>query len=280
MNDFLKKAIIRKVLVSICALYITGCANTLNIERDKITNVKSIAIVNFPEMKPLAMIGSMPEFAYEPDRKIYHFSDKLSPFFLSENPKERLPLIYPVDFNGDEQTGLLIKTAKETDKKSQNFHEELLKANPDLNFRKGFIDELTSSFQDKGINVTLLNDQVKTTPYFRWKAPKPEGGNYLKQFPNDLPAVDADLVVQVCPVIYFQAASALNSYSSFILIGVAVFNGRTKEFYGFQEIGFSDQFGSYHQYDTLVKDLDKVGPELYRTLLSFIPEINTMILGD
>lgn len=253
-------------------------------------------------MRTQAMIGFVP-INYE----LLHFSDDASIFFdLSKTP-ETLVVDQKIDHIADTVvnnqitiadnstvlgagitgaaagvTGAVLNMqAEKTQKKAANFHDLLSQANPELNFRRDFMDGLISSLEEKGLDVVVLNDQNGNVPYFRWKAPKSDGTSYQQVSQKSLETVGADLLLQVSPIAAYQAGSVLNAYARIATVGVALYNGRTKEFYGYQEFSSVDGvFTSYHQYDSLVEDIKISGPELYNALMALIPSITSTVTRE
>ncbi|MDD1781092.1 hypothetical protein LRP49_07730 [Enterovibrio sp. ZSDZ35] len=287
-------AVLKKTAVIASVLGLVGCASAPVIDTSKITNVKSITIVDIPEVRVHALVGQLPN-----TYGTVHFSDDLAAFFdttasqqplkateldkdlataVVENQIVNSPSMSPMEAGvsgaaGALTAGLINSMGGKANENAANFHELYAEKNPQLNTRKDFIDALTEALEQRGVEVYLATDQRDKTPYFRWAAPDGKGETFQQQYPADLPTVDTDILIQVSPIILFNAQTALNGYAKITSVGVAVYNGRTKEFFGYQEIAAVDGVFDYHQYDKLVEDLHIVGPQIHQQLLSLIPGI-------
>lgn len=79
---------------------------------------------------------------------------------------------------------------------------------------------------------------IVESPRLRWTNDL-DAGMYPYAADRNAPTVDADLLVQVSPAAFWYAPGPLNNFRRSVSIGVAVFNGRTKEFLGKQDFVYS-----------------------------------------
>ncbi|KXF82028.1 hypothetical protein [Enterovibrio coralii] len=287
-------SVMKKTAVIASLVTLAGCASVPVIDTSKITNVKSVTIVDIPEVRTHALVGQLPN-----TYGIVHFSDDLAAFYDTGKAQQTLnaqpldtdlatavvdnqllnsPGMAPVEAGvtgaaGAMTASLINAMGGKANEKAANFNALFADKNPDLNIRKDFLNSLTDALEQRGVEVYLATDQSHKIPYFRWDAPKGKGESFQQRFPADLPTVDTDILLQVSPIILFNAQTALNAYAKITSVGVAVYNGRTKEFFGYQEIATVDGVFDYHHYDKLVEDLHIVGPEIHQQLLSLAPVI-------
>jgi hypothetical protein len=290
MNGFIKRFKCRNVILLALLSSLAGCASPPTIDVTKIINAKSVALVNIPPMRTLALIGNS-----LPSREGLY-----APFFdLPKRPASPLinsDMTATIDTASQVAVGqtatdaavagavasiagaLLQQQAEKTQKRAENFHEILSEANPELNFSRDFIEGIKTSLESKGLSVVIINDQLNDVPKLRWPTLTPEGKNHTNVSDKNLATVDADLLVQVIPVALYQAPGPLNSFIKMNEANVIVYNGRTKEPYGVQRFWAADGwFFSYHRYDSLVEDIKVSGPALHDGLMSLIPEITATI---
>ena len=286
--------VIKKTVISLGLISLAGCATPPVIDTSKIKNVKSVTIVDIPEVRVHALVGQLPN-----TYGIVHFSDDLAAFYDVEKARKTVAIeqanteigkavVETQIMNTPDTTvvsaglsgaaagataGLINAMGESANENAANFNEIFEEKNPNLNIRHDFLTGLTKALEGKGIKVYLASDQLSHSPYFRWDAPNKKGASFQQQYPDALPAVDTDILIQVSPIVLFNAQSALNAYARIASVGIAVYDGRTKEFFGYQELSSVDGLFDYHVYDNLVKDINVAGPAIHAQLMMLIPAI-------
>ncbi|PSW74417.1 hypothetical protein C9J41_05970 [Photobacterium sp. GB-50] len=298
-----------KIAFILVILLVSGCTTlpVAPLSKENLNNIKSVAIVDFLEMRTHALVG---EFMLSMDQQ--HFTDKQSMYFdlgkevepiITQEKKtnatflpnqtviENNSSVIVIENNNSNAidsgitavaasltAGIINEIGKKTNERASNFNEIYSSTNPKINLRRDFLNELSSSLKEKGIDVSLLKDQVHSVPYLRWSALDSQGKLFRQRYPNELESVDADLVIQVSPVAIYNAGSALNAYARIVSVNVAIYNGRTKEFYGVKSFySVEDNVTGYHTYNGLVENLGEAGKKLHESLLAVVPQISMLI---
>jgi hypothetical protein len=178
--------------------------------------------------------------------------------------------------------GKFQSTAEDTRKKAAQFPDLARKAMlGDL--RRDLLAALRSALEARGVQVRIA-DQTRHSPLrLYWPVNSDTGGPQPLppgQF-KDSPPVAADLLVQVAPVAFYGAIGPMQSYQRKVGIAVALFDGRTRRFLGWQAFPFSagDGHFEYLKYDSLVEDIDHAAPALTAALLSLVPQVAAVIGG-
>lgn len=176
--------------------------------------------------------------------------------------------------------GLIQGIAEETEKKAGEFPGLLRKTMPGADLRADFKRALRQSLEAKGITVRIAGETRNLPPRLHWPAKDEKGETLATGALADSPAVDADLLVQVVPIAVYASPGPLNSYSRTVGVGLAMFNGRTRQFIGWQAFRFqADGSLTYSRYDSLVADIERAGPALHGALLSLVPQVAEVIGG-
>jgi hypothetical protein len=294
----------RRLFIAILPLLLAACANVPTIKSEKFARPKTVAIVEAPAMRNAALIGVV---GYQPN---FHFSPASDYFFLldpSKNPAGEplstgnggivaatsvsiLAVSKTAPFNNGNvaaQLGasfligaLIDANAANTQSKAENFHLEVAKQMPDLDLRTEFSSALQNALKAKGIPTMLVTDSVNAPSRLRW--PANDSDAEAKQLPvaaGALPAVDADLLLQYSPIAIYMAPGPLNNYRVRAIVGIAIYNGRTKEFLGRQNFSFDPSAwqNEYASYSQLAKDIDTVVPAVRTGLMSLVPTIVDII---
>ena len=178
--------------------------------------------------------------------------------------------------------GIAQASAEATQKKAVEFPGLVRKTMPDADMRLDLLKALREGLEAKQIQVTIGSATRNLPLRLIWPA-KDEKGQPLVSGPlANSPPVDADLLVQLAPVALYASPGPFNTYTRKVGICIALFNGRSREFLGWQAIYFSgpDEGFSYIKYDNLVADLDKAAPALHKTLMSLVPEVIRIISAE
>lgn len=167
------------------------------------------------------------------------------------------------------------------EKANLQYHNEVMKRLPDFDLGRDFMANLQKTLAAQGISVTLLKSEAIGAPYLFWPAKNDKGEAYRSGTYEGFPAVDADILMQVSPVAFYFSPGPLNAYRRDATVGVALFNGRTKQFLGRQIFAFKapDSKFEYYSYDGLVNNLSEATPALKDALLSLIPQITDVVNG-
>jgi hypothetical protein len=287
---------------ALLAFILGGCVAQPVIDPKSFPPPKTAVLIDIPKMHVPAVVGVIVPWA--PGGDWFHFSGRADHFFLAGSPKGPEPVDHQSAIAAQTQQqilnsptpmpmgqvagaalagaaiGAIIQSsADETYRKSQSFYAEILKVSPGYDLRADFMNALTSALKSHGIQVTLAAEGANSAPRLRWPAVD-EQKNVL-QTVGDAPAVDADVLVQVSPIAFFNAPGPLNSYNRNVSVGIAMYNGRTRQFIGRQAVWFvsPDQRFSYSLYDSMVADLPAAAPALRQALLSLVPDVADIIAG-
>ncbi|MFO1251522.1 MAG: hypothetical protein U1E77_10420 [Inhella sp.] len=294
------KAIGLCILVS-SLLSLSGCS-TPKIEPGAFHTPKSVLIADFPDIHPIATIRVV--YKYRPED---YFNGRTDGYYVVNGAAPLQPATpssaaninqavasqisqspRPVSVGTGVAAGLagglvgalIDASAEETQKKAAEFP-NLVKKSIQGDFRVDFLDALRHSLEAKGVEVNITsetrNSQVRLIwPTKNTDSTAPGGG----QIP-DAPAPGADLFVQVAPIALFAAPGPLNSYAREVGVGVAIFDGRTRKFLGWQAFPFkaNDSKFQYLTYESLVADVSNAGPALRETLLSLVPQVVGVVSG-
>ena len=292
---------------ALLALMLGGCVTQPVIDMKGVASPKSAVIVDVPKLHPAATVGVTVPWA--PGDKWFHFSERADYYFLAGSPQgpqrvdyaqgineQAMQQVYnspkPVPmgqmagaaFAGAAVGAIIQASADETFRKSQSFAAEILKVYPDFDLRADFMDALQKALRGHGVTVSVSSSGADAAPRLRWPAAErtQDGTNVLSTAGADgFPAVDADLLVQVSPLAFFNAPGPLNAYRRNVSVGIALYDGRTKRFLGRQNVWFvaGDGRFEYSTYDGLVADLRAAAPALRQALLSLVPDVAEIIAG-
>ncbi len=260
---------------SICAFLLS--ANSLAATMPKIDvkalgTPKNVVLIDFPKMRTLALIGVYVAWAPGPNQ--FHFSTRADQFFeVGAQPTvpfaDRRPSNYGI-------IGTLIEgNAADTGTKATGFSAEILKRFPEYDLHSDFMKALREGLSGAGITLTMADGRRNSVPRLLWPADDGEGNKYPAGNLEDMPAFDADLVLQVSPIAIYNANGPLNAYQRNVTVGIALYNGRTRQFLGRQTLRYlaPDSRFEYSQYSALVEDLPAAAPALREALLSLVPEV-------
>ncbi|HEX8611658.1 MAG TPA: hypothetical protein VF800_10260 [Telluria sp.] len=255
---------------------LTGCLNAPMVDTTKYSAPKSVVIEDFPDMKVAAVIGVVVPKSYAFPG--FHFSRHADFFYMDDDVNE-LPSDAPPLFKYALPVSVLLASEQATQKKAEGLHGAVLARLPGFDMRKDFLASLRKSLEAEGIKVTISDAGRRNYPRHRWAAADAEGNKYPLGPLASSPAVDADILVQISPVAFYMAPGGLNAYFRNASVGVALYNGRTKQFLGRQTLVFSNG-GFAHQYmkyDTLVGDIPVAAPALREAVLSLVPQLVDLI---
>ena len=259
-------------------LALVGCAQKPKIDASKVTAPKTVVINDFPDMVSGATIGlvvtSWPG-AY--------FSPHLSGTFAISGSATGQPGV-PSTLIGDTGglVGALIQSnADETQMKALEFP-SLVRKSLRTDLRSEVLASFRDSLQAKGIQVRIASETRNAPMRLHWPAKTEKGEPLLTGTFADSPPVDADLLVQLAPVAFYASPGPLNSYERRVGIGLAMYNGRTRQFIGWQAFEFkpSDRAFTYLTYDSMVSEVDKAAQALRSALLSLVPQVVRTISGE
>jgi hypothetical protein len=289
------------------AVALAGCVAQPVIDPKAFAPPKSAAILDVPRLHAAATVGINVPWA--PGPRWFHFSERADYYFLAGSPQgpqrvdyaqgineQAMQQVYnspkPVPmgqmvgaaFAGAAVGAIIQASADDTFRKSQTFAAEILKIYPDFDLRADFMNALVATLKSHGVGATLSPEPSGGAPRLRWPASETtkDGANVLSAADAEsFPAVDADLLVQVSPLAFYNAPGPLNAYRRNVSVGIALYNGRSKQFLGRQTVWFvsSDARFEYSSYDSLVADLRAAAPALRQALLSLVPDVANVIAG-
>ncbi|MCY0915103.1 hypothetical protein [Massilia antarctica] len=262
---------------------LSGCLNAPMVDTSKYSAPKSVVIEDFPDMKAAAVIGVVVPKSYAFPG--FHFS-RNADFFYMDDELDELPADAPPMFKYQSAglldgliVGMVAGSEAATQKRAEGFHGAVLARLPGFDMRKDFLASLRKSLEAQGIAVTVAPSGRRSYPRHRWPAADKDGNKYPLGPLASSPAVDADLLVQVSPVAFYMAPGGLNAYRRNVTLGVALYNGRTKQFLGRQTLEFSNSGFDYQymKFDTLVGDIPAAAPALRDAVLSLVPQLVDLI---
>jgi hypothetical protein len=293
-----------RALALICllgVLAVAGCA-TPKIEAARVGAPKSVVIEDFPNLNTVATIQVVTTNWPAP-----YFSQRFDGFFLADGKTPAVPGLpnYTEQANqivmnqilasprpvgvgsaaamgaaGGLVAGVIQASAEDTQRRAAEFPGLVRKKIPH-DLREEVMRALVEALRNEGIQVRIAGETRNLPPRVRWPATDPKGEPIAPGPFAASPPVDADLLVQISPIALYAAPGPLNSYSPKVGIGLALFDGRTRQFLGWQAFPFvwPDSRFSYNTYDGLVADLDNAGPALRTALLSLVPQVVNVIAG-
>jgi len=291
---------------ALLALALGGCVAQPVIDSKGFAPPQSAVIVDVPKLHPAATVGVTVPWA--PGANWFHFSERADYYFLAGSPagpkradyaqginEQAMQQVYnspkpmPMGqiagaaFAGAAVGAIIQASADETFEKSKAFSAEILKLYPGYDLRADFMNALLPALQRHGLAVTVSSAGTDAAPRLRWPATErtADGTNVLSSASADgFPAVDADLLVQVSPLAFFNAPGPLNAYKRNVSVGIALYDGRSKRFLGRQNVWFvSDGRFEYSTFNGLVADLPAAAPALRQALLSLVPDVAAIIAG-
>ncbi|UMR29588.1 hypothetical protein MJ904_21420 [Massilia sp. MB5] len=290
----------KPILFLTTSFLLAGCGAPPKIHTQKFSAPKTIAIVDTSEMKNIAMVGLFIAGGR-------HFTSEIDAFFVAGSTGDTKSSAAPpaiVDdilANHNLQSslaprqsvgsamasgaaagaigGMIQGAADETFKKSQNYHQEVLKRVPGLSLKSELMKSLRTEFEAKGIQTSIVANSDSLAPRLRWPAREADG-QVWQAAPNDhLPVVNADILMQISPIAVWYAPGQLNNYRRGVGIGVALYDGRTKQFLGQQTFSFSASAwqDEYTRYDSLVEAGPVAAGQMREALLSLVPQIVAVV---
>lgn len=298
----MKKAVVWLIGV-IGMLVLVGCA-TPKIDPSKFTAPRTVVIDDIPDINPVATIQVVTT-----NWPAQYFSQNFDGFFVVNgitstqaripNNTEHVNHIVtnqilasprPVSIGTGAAMGavggavgaLIQASAEETQKKASEFPALVRKAIPNADLRTDLMKVLRESLETKAIQVRIAGETRDMPPRLRWPAKNDKGEAIITGPLASSPPMDADLLVQISPIAVYAAPGPMNSYTRRVGIGVAMFDGRTRRFIGWQAIPFNATDGKfeYMRYDSLVADIDNAAPALRSALMSLVPQLVNVISGN
>lgn len=285
-------------------MFLAGCVAQPVIDPKSFPPPKTVVLIDVPKIHPAAVVGVITTTS--PGPNWFHFSEKADYYFLAGNPQGparadhqtaiaqqttqqivSTPTPMPMGqmagaaFAGAAVGAIIQSSADETFRKSQQFHANILKLYPNYDLRADFMNALVADLKARGIAVTLALEGAAAAPRLRWPATDEQKNVLQTASPGNLPAVDADVLVQLSPVAFYNSPGPLNSYTRNVSVGIAMYNGRSKQFIGRQNVWYAGPSGrfSYSLYDSMVADLKDAAPALREALVSLVPDVADIISG-
>jgi len=282
---------------------LSGCA-TPTIDSTQFTRPKTVAIVDFPDVKPAAIIG----FVNVKWPQAY-FLGSADPYFVPAGGQFSASSVdghllvgtaagalagrQAARATNTSKTGgtlagagvglavsaLIDAGAQATQKKAESYPAEVQAAMPGVDIRTEVLGALRKSLEAKGIAVSMLDDSRNLAPRLRWPATAKDGKPIETGELANSPPVEADIVAQVVPVVLYASPGPLNNYNSLVGIGLALYEGRTRKFLGWQAFRSEQNKLWYARYDSLVADIRQAAPAQHAALMSLIPQVSDAISG-
>jgi hypothetical protein len=283
MRRFLSFAVVATMV-----LLLGGCA-THKIDTSRLSPPRSVVIEDVPAISPIVVL-MRPALLNVP---AFYFSEQSDPYYTEADPPPRVALnvsfTAPVSFGtavgvgaaGGLVAAMINQVVAESAKNAAGFPDLARAAMKEGDLRTSLMTALRTSLEAKGIEVRIdpsTNDSPRRP---RWSGKDP-GGKDLRPARPDSAPVDADLLVQLAPIASYGAIGLAHPYSRKVGIAVAIYNGRTREFIGWQAIRFDAPEGEfqYMTYEKLAADVDKAAPALRSALLSLVPQIAGIISAE
>ncbi len=284
----------------ICLPLLTACYTPPRIHTQDFAAPKTVAIVAPPEMKNMAIVDvfsvSGRHFAGELDSCFVvgaeadtqvpglppKIDDQFQANYIQQStlaPRQSIGSAAAGGAVAGAMAGLIQGAADDTFKRSQSYHQELLKRVPQLSLRTDLMAALRTSFEAKGIQTSVIADSDKVAPRLRWPARDTDGQIYQASSNDHLPAVDADILVQISPIAVWNAPGQLNNYHRTVGIGVALYNGRNRQFLGQQTFVFNATpwQDEYARFDSLLEAGPIAANQMRQALLSLVPQIVAVV---
>jgi len=284
------------------ATMISACA-TPKIDTRSFAKPRSVVIDDFPDISSAAMIGPVVVNWPAP-----YFSSRFDGYFVLKDPQQKVGVSdytetanqviqnqvatspRPVSAStagamgaaGGFVGGLIQASAEATQKKAVEFPSLVRKSLAAADLRIDLLSALRSSLEENGIAVRISSESRALPPRMHWPAKSADGEPLPVGSLSASPPVEEDLLIQVSPVAIYSAPGPLNAYGRKVGIGLAMFDGRTRQFIGWQAVYFKSMDGKYQYstYNSLVADLDKAAPALHDALISLVPEVVKVISGE
>lgn len=286
----------------VVAVLLGGCATPV-IDHTQHARPKTVAIADFPDAKPAAIIGIInsrwPQI---------FFLGSADPYFVPAGGQFGMPAVDKQVVGatvvgavagrqaaraagtskahgtaGGAAAGLLVGAlidagAEATQRKAERYPEVVQTAMPGMDIRTDVLKALRGSLEAKGITVTMLDDSRNLPPRLRW--PASADGKQIEAGPlAGTSPVDVDIVAQIVPMELYASPGPLNNYNSVVGIAVALYEGRTRKFLGWQAFQSDQNKLWYARYDSLVDDIRNAAPAQHTALMSLIPQVSDAISG-
>lgn len=290
------------IILLAVATTLTGCAAP-KIDTSKLARPKTVAIDDFPDMNHTAIIGPVVTRRAE-----FFFNGRMDPFFKQGNASEpgKLGADYAATANqvtqqqilnspkpmsvgqagmagavGGAMGALLQASAEDTMKKAMEFDGLVRKNMHNADLRAELIASLRQELEARGIQVQIAAESRNLPPRLHWAAITESGEKLPVGSLADSPSIDADVLLQIVPLAAFAAPGPLNSFEPRIAVGVALFDGRTRKFLGWQAIEYDGpaKHHSYMRYDSMVGELDQTAPQIHDALLTLAPKVAELVAG-
>src|SRR5262245_44861067 len=250
---------------------LAGCATV--VEPVKFDPPKSIALVDIPDMRPRALIG-----IFIVDNGQLQFTEKSDLFFNVAGYTTETPGI------GTTPPGLAYlafnMSGMDTQLKAEGFDAEILKVFPDFDLRATFMKALRDELSARGVPVRVLPEGRARPPRLLWPANDRFGNPYPALGLGSLPAVDEDILMQVCPIAMYVSPGPLNNYNLSVTVRLVLYNGRTKQFLAMQTLKYEMANAPWFaRYDSLVAELRQAAPPLRDGLVALAPRVADLGTG-
>lgn len=285
------------------AALLSGCA-TPTIDHTHIARPKTVAIMDIPDAKPAAVIGIL-----NSRWPHMYFMGTADPYFVPAGGRFSVPPVPGMVEAGTvagtvvgQQLGyannrgevggalaggvvalaigsMIEASAEETQERAQGYPALVQKVMPGHDMRKEVLTAVGRSLEAKGIAVRMLSESRNLAPRLRWPALDKDGKPLAAGALANSAPVEADIVVQVVPMAVYASPGPLNNYNSVVGIGLAMYEGRTRKFLGWQAFPSYENKLWYARYDSLVDDLDKAAPAQRAALMSLVPQVSDAISG-
>jgi hypothetical protein len=286
----------------VSAMFVSGCAQVAPsvIHTQRFEKPSTVAIVEAPMMRNVAVIESFLG-------GVEHFGQQADQFFIPDPGKAGLnrPVTLhdftaaavqnqmiqqlaipgaggdiPRGLVGGVAVGTLIQaSANATARKAVTYHADVMRQVPDLNLHGDVYAALRAALAANGVRTFTVPGGQAALPRLRWPARDIDGRVYPSSSDANAPAVDADLLVQVSPLAFWFAPGPLNNFRRHVSLGVAVYDGRTRQFMGKQTFEYSTSAwqGEYATYGSLLNDTPVATALLRDALLSLVPQVAAVV---
>jgi hypothetical protein len=284
---------------------VSACAPIPVIESGKFSPPKVVVIDDIPDIVPAAKIGVFaaggrrPQFYFTPDIDSFYalnakerkadqaetYGERTNQMVMSQIANSPRPVSAgtgaAMGLAGGLVGGLIDAAAEETQRKAAEFPALARRAMHNADLRDDLLRDLRESLEAKGIKVVIASNTREVAPRLHWPAKNARGEPLLTGPLSDSAPVEADLLIQVSATAAYTAIGEFYHFTPHVGLAVAIFDGRTREFVGWQAFRFSprdDKF-DYLTYSGLVADVDKAAPELRTALLSLVPDVVRVVSG-
>ena len=297
------RTLLAVALGAVTAALMGGCATPV-LDHASMVRPKTVAIMDIPDARPAATIGVV-----KADRPQAYFMGELDPYFVATAGRFGIPpgrAVHDLGVSAGTAAGhqaglnyrgvgggvsaaagilgltlgsMIAASAEVTQAKAEAYPTHVKNILPGHDMRKEVLTGVGRSLETKGIHVRLLTESRNLAPRLRWPVAYTNGTPMEVGPLANSPAIDVDIVAQVVPMAVYAASGPLSDYNSVVGIGLALYDGRSRKFIGWQAFPSDQNKLRYAQYDALVGDIRNAAPAQRAALMSLVEQVSEAISG-